>query len=358
MTLYYVFPLWEDAIRDDTGAEWRGPVIFAHVFTRALLSFPDIKTIIETGEQLQSVLLPAGAAIAHDYYNKERKSVEGLRLAQETAWKLARAWAHEVKNYTAPVIDELDNPILSDKRIVTTEKARDTIARSRRTILILNAASTAVQLSLGGRVGKSGVKASERDALKRLPRESAEGIVEYALQYLLNYRADVLRAEFNLRWTPNYTTDQSLDQLAILLNKKERQDEKKILSDNRLIWVIALLREVVWNIRIDDPFTEPPDELGTVNMSYEFVREENFLKLIVSQRQIEEKGWGKSKADVTGIELANSVFGIKDKGAGFGMISKGEISNDDLGRNRGVEITYRVPIRFALAPEIGDHSHK
>jgi hypothetical protein len=350
---YFVFPLWEDTISDESGQEWRGPVIFAHVVTQALQmiqenSLPSDREVVSLGEQLQNVLLPAGAAIAHGYYNEERKNTERLRLAQETAWKLARAWAHEVKNYTAPVIDDLNDADLQDSRRVSPE-ARDIINRSRRTILILNAASRAVQLSLSNKVGKDGTKASDIGALKKLNPDRAEEIVECVLQYLLNYRADVLKRDFTLKWTPSYSTQQMLAKLASLLGKKKSEAEEKILSDNRVIWIIALLREVVWNIRIEDAYVERPDEIGTVTMSYNFLRIENYLRLVLVQQQVQDGPWDKSKAAVVGIELANTLFGQGAEAGGFGFIGKGEIQNKNRGADLGVEITYTIPVDFALS---------
>jgi hypothetical protein len=217
LPLYYIFPLWEDVIKGQ-----RKPIVFAHVFTRALLanadpsSSLDRQKIFSTGANLQRLLLPAGAAVAHDFYNRERKKIERSQQEQKTAWTQARAWAHEVKNYTSPIITDLSRPVLSSVEGVHSAEARDIISRSRRAMIILNAASKAIQLSLSKRAHYA--KDSE-DKLERLPRQSARAIVSNVLQYLLNYRAEVMKDDYIIKWTPSYSSEQSLANLVAILEK-------------------------------------------------------------------------------------------------------------------------------------------
>ena len=345
--MYYIFPLWDDTIKD-----WRGPVIFAHVFDRSGEVKADplaaYNEMTQLGQQIQTLLIPFGSAIAHSYYNKELKKIEELELAQKHAWEQAKAWAHEVKNYTAPVIDSLNDARLRNKQIVTSQEAQNIISRSRQSILILNAASYAVQLALSRRLGTE--KPSEKNRLQRLPREQAIAIVESSLQYLLNYHAEAAE-DFILRWAPRRTMQQVIEDLACILSEKEdkatltgkEKANERILTDGRVIWVIALLREVIWNIRIESPFSNP----GEINISYSLSLEDGELILNFIQEQVETAGWSKDREPPNGIRLANALFG--KAGAGFGFIDMLETKNVKKGKRQGVLISYPLQIHFAVS---------
>lgn len=341
MPLYYIFPLWEDTIRDDLGKEWRGPVVFAHVFTRALHSrsndaLPSSKEIIKTGEHLQSALLPAGAAIAHDFYKK--------LLAQKSAWSHARAWAHEVKNYTSPVIDDLGSPMLRKQKTVTSADARQNIERSRRGVLILNAVSKAVQLSLNSKVNSGDVKQSEGDLI-RVSRFGGQEIVELALQYLLSYRHEFLESssvrKYTIDWRPRLTTSQTLERLCELL----QGSEKDVVTNVRVIGLLALIREAVWNIRNEAPHIVN-GQLPIINISYEFTTEQNLLTLVLTQEQ-DETNEGGDREFSPGIRLANALFGRQ--GAEFGSIEELPRAPAVMHGTRHFSITRKVKIEFDLA---------
>jgi hypothetical protein len=102
LPLYYIVPLWEDTI-----GQWHGPVIFAHVFTKALsygLGEPNPdRDILDMGTDLQNLLLPIGSAIAHSNYieaarKNEREAEEQKNLAV-AAYKLG----HPLKDRVGPV---------------------------------------------------------------------------------------------------------------------------------------------------------------------------------------------------------------------------------------------------------------
>jgi hypothetical protein len=339
--LYYIFPLWDDRFGD-----WEGPVIFAHVFTSALHpkenSRVEEEDISELGATLHNLLIPFGSAIAHTYYNEERKKIGDLDLAQKAAWTQASAWAHEVKNYTGPIIDYLDSRALKNEEIVTSPEARQIIRRSREALLILNAASKAMQLAILNRPGVGEVE--ERDRLTKLSRENARQVVEWALQYLLNYHAETHRNDFILNWSPQYSNDEVIKNLAGVLKADDKRDVyKAVLTNHKIIWVIALLREVVGNIRINVPITTT----GEIKLSYVLQIDDDELHLTLVQQHIEVKGWSENKNISRGIVLANELFG--ERGAGYGSIRIEPPVNNELGGRRGVEIIYTVHVNFAVS---------
>src|SRR5215216_1312860 len=349
LPFYYIFPLWEETIRDDLSRPSRRPVIFAHVFTRALRSssevtLPSEKEILTIGEQLQSALLPAGAAIAHDFYNRERKRIERSDQERRTAWTQARAWAHEVKNYTSPIITDLGHPALSDVQNVS-EDARVIIARARRAMLILNAASKAIQLA----ISKLANTAKTDEELEELPHEYAREIVEAVLQYLLNYRVETLGRSFLIKWEPHYDSAQAIERLSKILRAIRKtldsQDiERTILGDRVIIGVIALLREVIGNIRMDSPYESP----GVIDISYSFINGENdSLILDLVQHQVETIGGEEFPDDPPGVKMANELLG--ENCAKFGSIKTIKTESIPRPNGKGIDVYYRVQIKFALS---------
>ncbi len=102
LPLYYIVPLWEDTI-----GQWHGPVIFAHVFTRAMsygLGEPNRdREILDMGTDLQNLLLPIVSAIAHSNYidaaKKYEREVEEQNNLAVAAYKLG----HPLKDRVGPV---------------------------------------------------------------------------------------------------------------------------------------------------------------------------------------------------------------------------------------------------------------
>lgn len=357
LTHYYVFPLWEETIEDRFGHEWRGPVIFAHVFTTSRGSRPvdelSDKSVLEIGEALQGILLPAGAAIAHEFYKK--------MLSQSSAWTHARAWAHEVKNYTSPIIDDLGGPILEKYKNVLSENALQTLEGSRRGVLILNAVSKAVQLSLNSRVDPKDVK--DGDRLIRLSPVDGREIVEMSLQYLLNYRHQFLETgsvqKYTIGWSPRITADEALTRLSQMIgtssgDTSKIDSEKEVVTHGSVIGVLALLREVIWNIRNEAP-ARTADGVPVVNLSYEFLSNDHVLALIIQQQQIETNEGSDSVETSPGIRFANVLFG--SKGARFGSINEMVRGTPVKQSEKQFLITRKVAIEFQMSESIAERSN-
>lgn len=343
LPLYYIFPLWEDMIKGQ-----RRPIVFAHVFTRALMtkdgssSSFDRQEIFSTGAHLQRLLLPAGAAVAHDFYNRERKKIERSDQERKIAWTQAMAWAHEVKNYTSPIISDLSSSVLTNATDVTSEEARNIISRSRRAMIILNAASKAIQLSISNRA----LYSKPEEKLERLPRKYARNIVSIIIQYLLNYRAEVMKRDFIIKWSPYRSTEQSLTDLIDVLKeiKGKEKTDVEALGDVGVIWVIALLREVFWNIRLTEPYGEP-----VVNISYDFSEEKDvFLVLNILQKQVEE-GKKDERQYPLGVRMANELLGVGAGGAGFGSIEFFPTLSQKRADGKGVDVVYHSKVTFAMS---------
>lgn len=99
---YYIVPLWEDTI-----GQWHGPVIFAHVFTRAMpygLGEPNRdQDILDMGTDLQNLLLPIVSAIAHSNYIEAARRYEREAEEQNNLAVAAYKLGHPLKDRVGPV---------------------------------------------------------------------------------------------------------------------------------------------------------------------------------------------------------------------------------------------------------------
>ncbi|HEX7331524.1 MAG TPA: hypothetical protein VF290_08485 [Pyrinomonadaceae bacterium] len=102
LPLYYIVPLWEDTI-----GQWHGPVIFAHVFTRAMpygLGEPNRdQDILDMGTDLQNLLLPIVSAIAHSNYIDAARKYEREAEEQKNLAVAAYKLGHPLKDRVGPV---------------------------------------------------------------------------------------------------------------------------------------------------------------------------------------------------------------------------------------------------------------
>jgi hypothetical protein len=115
------------------------------------------------------------------------------------------------------------------------------------------------------------------------------------------------------------------------------------LSDGLVIWVIALLREVIWNIRIGLPYTQP----GVVNISYDFTEENNLLTLTLLQQQVQKTEREVMREEPAGVKMANELLGFQ--GAGFGSIELIGTYSNKRADSKGVDVVYTTNVTFALS---------
>lgn len=106
LPLYYIFPLWEDTV-----SQWHGPVIFAHVFTKAMPFNSDVppdqdRRVLDMGTELQNLLVPIVSAIAHANYNAAARKYESIQREAEEQKRLAVAaykLGHPLKDRVGPL---------------------------------------------------------------------------------------------------------------------------------------------------------------------------------------------------------------------------------------------------------------
>jgi hypothetical protein len=249
---------------------------------------------------------------------------QSLRLHEE-------AWAHDVTNWTRPISNDLDTALrnLGPEQNI----AFQAIKRSRLNALLLNTSATARQQIIVGHVQHPG-----RFFSLTRSREARQ-IVELVLQILLNIRADNLRGA-KIIWPNRLTLDEATTALARLLGVADGGrfgPQLGLFTEGKVLWPIAFLREVVQNIRINNPVK------GKETITLDFItRIQNAeLHLEITQTQVEAKPW---RTDIVpGLEKANQLYGAR--GSGTGMIMRSDVKRKRLSK-REWSIVYTVLIVF------------
>jgi hypothetical protein len=250
---------------------------------------------------------------------------------------MGAAWAHEVKGYTGPIIrdleDVLSNAVPEDPRL------RASVEHSWHAVLILNAVSYAIQIAISQRT--PGLPRMG-ESLLTLPALSARAITEAVLDYLLSYR-QACRPHIALKYTRLMKPSAAIAALAKAVNIDDSDAlrlAKKILTSTQTLGPIAILREVVENIRSDHPIDR--EATPEIDIVVEFSQDAGELLMKLTQRQLQSVPWP-TEMEVRGLTFANSLFG--DNGAGIGMIIPRPIVNERLGKNR-FRVTYQVDVAF------------
>lgn len=317
---------WDDGKRSEAISHWIRQVSERRVVYQsyhAILGPPGAH--LDVCESNLTVLKLHAMCFERDWGAKESQ----LRSEAEGARSQAAAWAHDVKNYTGPLIAEL-----RDHR----RKGVD-LSWPLQGVLILNAVSRAIQIGFND---KSSGAASTSDLA--LPRRHAARIVELALQYMLNYH-DHSSLAFRVEWDNRLTTKECIDQLCTELAWSE--DPESVLTHRSVLCPIAMLREVVMNMRVGE-FADP-----VIRVSYtieDVGPGMNEIRLILTQR-IREIGPNPGRIEsAPGIVMANLLFG-PERGIGIGSIEvlSARVEPPVSGHVSGFELqeaTYRFRVRF------------
>jgi hypothetical protein len=343
-TDYLIFPIWEELMRvNKDESEYFRPVIFAHVF--ADMEQGDTRSAASDEiSWLQRAITPLGHSIAHSYYRRVSKNAEDV----ETAWGQTRAWAHEVKNYCGGPIDDLRNLEIRWGSVTDSDK-RAKIRHARKSMLILSVCSSAVQEALSARVSSALTK--NDGGLKKLNPAYGETLVLTVFDYLLDHRQSTLA--FSRRTLVTCEGQRPISEVLSILSKIFGvSEEDALLTNGEVIWIVALLREVIWNIRNRKPplNQRPPQGQAKIALRRKVILDPGQLSLHIYQKQEEtgapERG---SVEKASGINNANLLFGVK--GAGFGEILPLELEvTSSLPKHPedALEVTYHSVVRFAV----------
>jgi hypothetical protein len=255
------------------------------------------------------------------------------------------AWAHDVKNWTGPIIENLA-VVLAELR--TTSASNELITATKRAEFnarLLNIVSVGRQYAfqdLANRSGQSSNKSVFLQRFQNINRESVRFYIETAFQTLLALHRGTYLRMFTLEWPSRLEDSVIFEQAEKLLKDKA--------SGEVFSTIIAFLREVVHNIQI----LKSNKIVGyeTINIIFEIHNEKPNIVLRVSQRHIQKDKRETAMPD--GLKKANNLYGWE--GARLGQIRDApRLENVSVpvseagGRSyNAFEVFYEVIVEFFL----------
>ena len=299
---------------------------------------------LTASEVLETIL--SARRQATEEINAEREKSTQVSLIQ------AGSWAHDVKNWAGPIISYLRRGIDREE-----EDWEDCLRRAQIGTHIL-AKSAQARSDIHRFQSKPG-EPQPAASFAQLPNAAARAVVLGVLNLLLYYRSDIELAKSpgirdTIIWTPKVTLDETIGSLSDILGiaKFDRQDALlEIIGRDEVIWPLALLREPIQNIRIDNAVPEiPPDKQRRIDLAYDIKDAPHGLTLSVSQIQWEAAMW---EGTPRGIVEANALYG--PEGGNIGLIAaKNPVPTQILSsgdrRTAGFKIQYDLSVDFYLEP--------
>lgn len=271
----------------------------------------------------------------------------------DAADRQAAAWAHDVKNFTGPAHADLMDVRRRIASTIKDEQAVSALERATDAVLLLNAAAHARQLAGEASRIRRACSATARPVYA-LPLGVAIPVVTLALEYLLETRQEQVsqrsKGRFFLQWERRTQARRDvITEFAKLVLPEWDSIHPSLLSTSVLghpsvVWPVALLREVVQNVRIVDPV--PGSE--TVALSFSVALHDEEVVVCLQQEQIDGREW--REGNVKGLERANDLYG--ETGAAVGSIKVLKLICDPLPPVRGREkfqIRYGVEVRLRVA---------
>lgn len=322
---------WDDADRDQAIRDWVALVDDREVYYQSYHAIfgPREGRLLADEAFLEAVKLHVMC------FEREWGDREGtLRAQRDLAKRHAGAWAHEVKNYTGPLIRLLNR---------RSREGDPEIAWVLQGVLILNAVARAIQLGFGYKTQRGLAK---HEGLRLLPREGAVEIVESVLQYLLNFQ-DKSSDHDEFTWDGRRDAASCIDGLCAALEQPATKRDD-VLTRPEAIAVVAILREVVMNMRIN----EEEQQDRRIHVSYSITADGDSVRLELSQRNKEsalERGVIEAPP---GIKMSNDLFGAKGINLGHIDVLDARLVEESgsVRAFEGVDVEYRFLVRLRMDP--------
>ena len=290
---------------------------------------------------------------------KARLTKQSLAAARTSALQ-ARGWAHDVKNWTAPMISALEDADAELKELLSNAPngvlALDTVKYVILNARCLNAASLGIQNILDKKLEATGA-VSPSVYLQGLSREDVLLYVETAFQLLmtLHSKMSVLvpdEDKLALDWQPRWDVARFSDVFAksfrpdvetiVAGRRYERIEEifDNFMFNSKLNVIVAFLREAVQNMKI--PRRLIVDNNARIIVAYELEQRADRVVLHMRQEHLQEQKW---ETDIApGLEKSLSLYG--PEGANLGDIEKAEINYSNEAVPGGYRVRYHLPISF------------
>jgi hypothetical protein len=290
--------------------------------------------------------------------SKARIADQSIAIAKTRAQQ-AIGWAHDVKNWTAPMIPALESADAELTRLLGSSSnevpALDTLKYVILNARCLNAASLGVQNVLRKRV-EAGPENAAQAFLQDLSRKDAMLWIETAFQLLMLVHAKMAKLEGDifelaLDWTPRWSVPDLASVLLSRFNPDNAADASvgdvrledlfdKFMFDNKLNVIVAFLREVVQNMKIPDDEVVAGD--ARLIVRYELEQREDEIALHIRQEHLQKSQWVRKLA--SGLEKSLSLH-VPD-GANLVNIHREEISFLNEPVDGGYRVKYHLPISF------------
>ena len=258
-----------------------------------------------------------------------------------------RNLAHEIKNHTSPIGEDLDLGMhyLDEHHIEAFNGAKEFFARARRRLLLTNATARAIQFAVDQAKKPKQGEPLPNPLLYPLHRASVKITLEAILQLALSEITE-RRKDYTIRYSPIWNREKLKNGLLELIPVQDRaplifyEDVlQAAVSANRFVWAYALLREVLSNIKTV--------KNNTIDLEYSIELKETWVCLEIIQRQTEDKELC-FQVPPDGVVTTNDIFGPEH--AGMGYIECGKIKNEKIEDGR-YRFEFNVSILFKVEEE-------
>jgi hypothetical protein len=267
----------------------------------------------------------------------------------------ATTWAHEISNAVLPALSALQHGLGKGAN----REVEDDIKSAMHWLLFMGATAR-VRNAIGKHIAASGANDTptpEGQSIWALPAEAQRRAIEASLHFLLRSQARILGedtpllANSHALFVEGLQDDAEMEELAAIVAKYDQSNAEPLDRDIAIFhsdivsWPMALLRELVQNIRLDNPTGRTSQR--RIEFSFEWVEPEDASVrtiLRTCQRQIEDRRWEDFGELPDGIQRANLVYGRE--GAKFGEISAVSLCQTPIGDGGRYEIEYILDVKF------------
>lgn len=265
------------------------------------------------------------------------------------------AWAHDVKNWTNPILTELFSLWQGGQ---SDKDGTDGLYRALVHARILNATAYARQTSgPSQREGKPGQDALDT-YLAFASSPDLEKLLSLVIDLLLATHGENPdnQSRFDLEWPGKRPVRAVLAELSKLLGDggqhSDDGDPTSVIGLPAVIWPLSLLREVIHNIDINTPLAKGIPDGSRVLIDYRVTRNADEAVICISQRNLEAESWENKFPN--GLRKANRLYG--PDGANVGWIEEDpdldqreiEVLTSSGSPASAVRISYALCIRFFL----------
>jgi hypothetical protein len=289
-----------------------------------------------------------GSAFSIDFHdhvvNLRQKLLDDMSASELPSIRAEQgaAWAHDVKNWTGPIIRDLGSASVGLRELRLPEDSLSALRRAEFNSRLLNIVAIGRQYIFEDLAQRAERKSAHTIFLHGRDPADIRFIIESAVQLLLTLHSGTYRKEFTVNWCPQWGESEIFDRMELIL---EDGSKRRIYAA-----IVAFLREVVHNIKLDENKRVTGHDI--ISVRYEVGLSGNNIILSVHQEHIQtERRRGRMPP---GLKKANMLYG--PDGARLGHIPENsiklqneEIEINQIGEaNQSVRIIYDLVVEFFI----------